>query len=123
MRIGRTRSTSEMLTRRLERAQHGQDVVGRPDGPEHDLGRRVRRDDVRRDAALDQPDGVERRAEVGIDGQRQPAQLDERIDQLLDGRLALLGRGGMRRPALGREPHAEVAARRRRRAGCRSARR
>ena len=60
------------------------------DRPEHHLRGRVRGDDVRRHPALDQADGVEGRAEIGIDRQRQATQRDERVDELLDRRLALL---------------------------------
>ena len=74
----------------LETLEDRKDVVGRTDRPEHDLGGRVRGDDVWRHPAFDQANGVEGRAEIGIDRKRQAAQLDERIDEFLDRRLALL---------------------------------
>ncbi len=70
--------------------------------------------DVWRHPALDQADGVEGRAEIGIDRKRQATQLDERVDELLDRRLALLRDRRMRRPPGRGQPHAQDPARRRR---------
>ena len=80
--------------------------------PEHDLGLRRRRDDVGRDAAVDQADGVVRLSEHRIGRQRDRPQLDQRVDQLVDRRLAELGKRRVRGAAAGAQPEPEDAARR-----------
>ena len=67
---------------------------------------RVRRDDVRRDAAFDEPDGVVRPSKHRILGQRDAAQHHQRVEQLVDRRLAELGKRRVRRAAARAQPHA-----------------
>ena len=63
---------------------------------EHHFGFGRRRDDVRRDAAGDESDRVMRPAEHRVRRQRHLAQRDERIEQLVDRRVAQLGKRRMR---------------------------
>ena len=60
------------------------------------LGGGVRRDDVRRDAAFDQPDGVVRASEQRIVRQRDAAQHHQRVEQLVDRGFTELGKRRMR---------------------------
>ena len=88
------------------------DGLVRTDRAEHDLGLGGRRNDVRRDAALDQADGVERPAR---DPDRRPvdgAKGDERVDELVDRRHAELRQARVRRAARRAQPRAIDAARR-----------
>ena len=91
----RTAGTSRMVstaTRERTTSSAGSRSFERTDGTKHHFGLRVRRNDVRRDAAGDQPDGV-----VGSSQQARlraapaPADSIERVDQLVDRRLAHLG--------------------------------
>ena len=72
---------------------------------------------------FDQADAVVGRPRSGSSGSSIVAQLHERVDQLVDRRIAELGRRGVGGAARRAQPHAQDAARRDRRAGCRSARR
>ena len=94
------------------------------DRAEHHFGLGRRRDDVRRHAAVDQPDGVMRAAEHRIGRQRRSTRsVDQRVDQLVDRRFAELRKRRVRGAAGRAQLQTEDAARRERRAGCRSARR
>ena len=72
----------------------------------------MRRHDVGRDAAFDEPDGVVRAPEQRILGQRDAAKHHQRVEQLVDRRLAELGKRRMRGASARAQPHAEHAARR-----------
>ena len=109
---------------RLERRDRAANVRGIADRAEHHLGLGRRRDDVGRDAAGDQADRVVRPSEHRIVGQLDRAQRDQRVDQLVDRRLAELRETtSARRGPRARSLQPQDAARRERRAGCRSARR
>ena len=102
-----------MPTRPSTTCSASRTVVRLADRPEQQLRRRVRRDDVGRDAAFDQPDRVMRAAEQRIVRQRHAANHHQRIEQLVDRRLAELGKRRVRRAPVGVQPHAQEAARRR----------
>ncbi len=80
---------------------------------EHHLGLCHRRHDVRGDAARDQPDGVVRLAEqrIGRPVDARAVRMSD-VDQLVDRRLAELGKRRVRRPSGGLQHHAQDAARR-----------
>ena len=78
---------------RLERRDRLPDILARADGAKHDFGFRGRRYDVRRHAAADQADRVVRLAEHRIFRQRQPAQVDQRVDQRVDRGNPEFGKG------------------------------
>jgi hypothetical protein len=94
----------------LEGRYRSADVRGVADRPKHHLRLGGRRDDIRRNAAADHADGVVRASENGIVRQCDRSQLDQRVDQFVDRRLAELGKRRMCRPARRREPQAQDAA-------------
>ena len=84
---------------------------GFADDAEHQFRRRVRRHDVRRDASLDETDGVMRSPEQRVLRQLHTAEHHQRVEQFVDGRLTQLGERGMRCPSLRLQTHAQDAAR------------
>ena len=90
MRTIGTRSTSSIVTAGSSVRAVAQHVVGRSDDAEHHFRGRGRRDHVRRDPALDEPERVERLAELRVGRPRQRAHPHERVEQLVDRRLAVL---------------------------------
>ena len=83
---------------RAARAERSPARISRPVAhrSKHHLGLRPGRDDVRRHAARDEPDRVMRRAQHRIRRQLDRAQRHERVDQLVDGRFAELGKRRVR---------------------------
>ena len=65
--------------------ERGTDRRALANDAEEKLGGGVRRHDVRRDAAFDEPNGVMRPPEEGILGHRHAAKDHQRIEQLVDG--------------------------------------
>ena len=68
--------------------QHMPHIGRGADRPKHHLGIRLRGDDIWSDTAADQSDRVVRRAQIRITRPCHRTKFDERVDELLDRRLA-----------------------------------